>query len=802
MNLDIAMKRAIECWNYGQQQEAQLVFDALYKRRDELDYEAKKQMGHYYASVNDYKRAYELLKRTLETQSDSATVALFLKCIKGGPLEAQDLLWLVAREDVRGDVQTQLSAAERLLVLGHLEDSYFIALETLTLAESRVSKGLHDLPDYMASVLLLVQLEYQQLQYNQARFHLRKLLYLAYDIARYAEKIGYWAICLDEIQTLLKREDSAQLIASMPIEYTDFFEFSKLLNHRKIAQPIAQRLRQLNTSDAYLRAKGQAVFYFAQLLLKQPVEQAAVNVLYEQYPQDFFIARLYAMVTKDAQLDAAFWPTFLQQHTDHREAITYYRKRHMHKKPKKDLSSCHITFLGGGEKIGGTSILVEVAGHRVLLDAGMHLHEDSILPDYTPLTAQGLTLNDLDAILITHAHIDHTGSLPYVHKMAPHVPIYMTADTASLMDILLKDSVRFNEQKVYDQTDVSNVFVYTQRMPFKQKFNIPAGQKMWTATFYEAGHILGAASIHLEIEGVSILFTGDFSTDTQRSCTHFQVPRHLAVDVLITESTYGYVPTNANVSRKQQERALLRSLQQTTARGGTFLIPAFAVGRAQEILCLLQDAFRDQPYFPFNVIVDGRVIDVCHVYEQARGGRQQLLNNVLVGRDVYGKNGDMSFDEFFTQYIEERGTCIIASSGMLNDGSASSNYAKRLVENARNTFAFTGYLDHASPGHQMLAQRHSYEPTVLLDGQRKRVVAGVEAYRLSAHVSREHLFEMLVDFQPQQVFLMHGEHRNRYAPIHTTTTTGETIYPSIKELLDWVEIDVICALNGEHYNLS
>lgn len=305
----------------------------------------------------------------------------------------------------------------------------------------------------------------------------------------------------------------------------------------------------------------------------------------------------------------------------------------------------------------------------------------------------------------------------------------------------------------------------------------------------------------MQLGDISILFTGDFSVDAQRSCGKFTLPVNLYADIVITESTYGYTPVNARVNRLAQEKQLLSHLQQVTEQNGCFIIPVFAVGRAQEVLFLLKEAYKDEAFYPFNVIVDGKVIDVCHVYEQYAEEPMHLLDDVLIGKEMHGFKGEMSFDEFMSFYVHNRPSCIIASSGMLNEGSASARYAERLIEGPQNTIAFTGYVGSESPGYQLLQKRHETGQVITLNNQQKQINAAITSYRLSAHVSREDLFDVLLQLQPQQIFLMHGEHEKRYRPLHTTAS-GRTIYPSVVELLQWTDLQVICAKNGTHYELK
>ena len=643
---------------------------------------------------------------------------------------------------------------------------------------------------------MLIEHEVVKKNLNQARFHLRKLLYAKSSLIAFSQLLVRWAILLDVIDPLMERYDYDEICSLMPVDYLPYLEFFELCKKKYMSLEIKQKIDEQVSDDAHMRAKGAAIGEMVMRLVGKTMDDKKIEDLYKQYPHDFFIAKMYSLT--QPILPPAFWHDFLHNHTDLEEAVRWYWRHNKEQKPCISLENCRVTFLGGGEKIGGTSILISVDNQHVLLDAGMFLNDDQPLTNFSVLKEHGLTLDDLDAVIVSHAHIDHTGSLPYIYKEAPEVPIYMTNETAKLMHILLSDSVSFSDNLGYEKRHVDGLFAMAKRQTFNQKFSIPAGGKEWNVTFYEAGHILGAASIHLEMDGVSILFTGDFSVDAQRSCSSFQVPTNLNVDILITESTYGYTPSNSWISRHSQECALLHSLNKVIEDDGVFIIPAFAVGRAQEVLFLLKDAYKDEPFYPFNVIIDGRVIDVCEVYEHHAKEPLNLLANVLIGNEMYGRNGELSFEQFLVEYVENGPSVIIASSGMLNDGSSSARYAERLIESSKNTIAFTGYLSGDSPGFQLLNSRQEPDQRSMINSVQKDVQASIESYRLSAHVSREHLFEVILKMQPQKTFLMHGEHERRYKSIHASET-GEKIYPSIVEMLEWTGLDVTCAVNGTHY---
>lgn len=786
--------KAMILWHRGTEESKKKIFDLLY-REPKLDFQMYKFMGKYFEESSEFEKSFKCFWKALSLQLDDDCLRGCLNTIDAQKNKKELLLELTNNLVELPSLELQLEIVYKLSAYELHMECYLYALKVYEIIEQQFKEKKRYFKQYVELTLILIDYELKKKNPTQARFQLRKLLYLKETIVLYSKPISYYAIILDLVPLILKREDYKEIYEKASQNYRLFFEFFNLFYKGKYSKKQLQLLTSLNESDPRLKGKSEAMVEMIQLFKRQAISSEKLDDLYRQFPHDFFIAKLYSIVCKPTE---SFWDTFLKNHADHEEAIRWYWK--FHRKERRKSSSnenVRVVFLGGGEKIGGTSILISIANRHLLLDAGMFLHEENFLTKFNKLEQLGIQLTDLDGVVVSHAHLDHTGSLPYIFKHAPNVPIYMTDATSKLMKVLLTDVVRRNPKGPYQQVDVEGVFVYANRESFNKTFPIAAGDDMWNVTFYEAGHILGAASMYIEFQGISILFTGDFSVENQLTCSNFSVPDHLDVDILITESTYGYLPSNTNISRQIQEKALEKTLIQTMERNGTMIIPAFAVGRSQEIISSLKNSYRDREFLPFNIVIDGKVGEICQIYEHEMGNLG-IMDDVMVASDLYGREGNLSFREFLDYYVTQKGTCIIASSGMLHNESASAKYAEYFVEDPLSTIAFTGYLDSKSTGYKLLEQRHHPTRYIEINGYIKEVKASIESYRLSAHVSREDLLTMILKFQPKHVLLMHGEHEKRYQPIHSTAS-GQELYPSIVELLNWTDLNVICAKNGEKY---
>ncbi|MCL4256716.1 MAG: MBL fold metallo-hydrolase, partial [Anaerolineae bacterium] len=275
----------------------------------------------------------------------------------------------------------------------------------------------------------------------------------------------------------------------------------------------------------------------------------------------------------------------------------------------------NITFLGGADEVGASSTLIEIAGKRILVDVGIRISpktnrgiQNDQLPDLQPISAMG----GFDYLLVTHAHTDHTGALPLVVEQYPHVPVLATRPTQVLTRILQADAQRIMKSKheeegelpIFDEIASQRLMDAFQTVEFNQPIHLGEGLQV---TYHVAGHIAGAAMLVFESEEGTLVMSGDLSLNQQRAVVPAKVPR-IKADALVLESTYG---GKLHANRDAEEKRIIASLKAVTDGGGKALIPAFALGRAQEVLQIIL-AYRDQLDVP--VYVDGMVRSVCNGY--------------------------------------------------------------------------------------------------------------------------------------------------------------------------------------------
>ena len=406
--------------------------------------------------------------------------------------------------------------------------------------------------------------------------------------------------------------------------------------------------------------------------------------------------------------------------------------------------------IGGGNEIGASCYFIQLNGTKFLLDSGIRLHTDSIYPSFHSLYGNLLDgLWELDGILLSHGHIDHVGSLPFVAEEAQDVPIYATLPTREIVDLQLNESLTsatFSHGELIDFPRVKEFTALRIQRAIENitpiEWGCPITCETCQITFYPAGHILGASMVYIKSDAGNILFTGDFTPFDQLTVPKYQLPDNLEVDLLITESTYGYQESLYVGDVDEEQEHFAQKIEQHLDSGGTVLIPAFAIGRSQELALILQAMIRNGRLKPFTIYMGGLAQIACNIYEE---------NGVQIFGHEIGK-----MPQGFIETIDDFNGVIIASSGMLLDNSVSAQYAEKLLPDQRNAIFFSGYLDEESPGRRLERLYKHRGQRFQINEREVPVQAKVDTYRLSAHTDSEGILSLIEWVVPKKVIFVHG----------------------------------------------
>ena len=385
-----------------------------------------------------------------------------------------------------------------------------------------------------------------------------------------------------------------------------------------------------------------------------------------------------------------------------------------------------IHVLGSGREVGKSAILVQDNKTKIMLDYGAKLQPEP--PKYPPR-------QKVDGVVLTHAHLDHSGALPILYKKW-NQPCFMTDVTMDLTNLLLTDSIKVGKRQgfgtPFGKKDVSSLIRHTKIVQYNQDFRIGS----FSCSLFDSGHIPGSAGVFLE-NGKRIFYTGDIQTEQSNLLYGCYLPDK--VDVLVTESTYSY-KEHAN-KLKEQER-FLKAVEETIAKEEDALIPVFAVGRAQEILLMLEQ-------YGNKIALDGMAKAASEIisYYGYYLRNAKKLKNVL--KRVHWIRTREDRAKAMKHY-----PIIVTSAGMLGGGPAV-HYLNEMRKKPESRVLFTGFLVEDSPGWKLIK-------TSVFDNAEEKfdVHCELNRFELSAHAGKSGLFSIIKKLRPKQVICVHGEDKN------------------------------------------
>jgi KH/beta-lactamase-domain protein len=422
-----------------------------------------------------------------------------------------------------------------------------------------------------------------------------------------------------------------------------------------------------------------------------------------------------------------------------------------------------ISYLGGGRQVGRSCLYLQTPESRVLLDCGVDVASDQ--EAYPLLEAPEFNIQELDAIIVSHSHLDHGGFVPYLFKYGFRGPVYCTEPTRDVMALLTLDYVKImrseGKEPVYSTDDIKEMVKHTICLEYDEVTDITPDIRI---TLYNAGHILGSAMVHLHVgNGLhNLLYSADMKYGRTRLLEPavVQFPR---LETLMIESTYGG-KDNILAPRPEQEEQIRHIIDVTIKRGGKVLIPVLGSGRAQEVMVLIENLIRTGKLPEIPVFVDGMVWDITAIHT----AYPEFLNNA-VRKLIFHKDQNPFLSKIFKevgsqkermQVIEEMGPCIVlATSGMLVGG-PSVEYLRHLADNPKNSMMFVCYQGEGSLGRRL--QRGERE--IMFGNASKPEICPVrmEIHTIegfTGHSGRRELMNFLLKCEPRpkKVIVNHGE---------------------------------------------
>ena len=409
-----------------------------------------------------------------------------------------------------------------------------------------------------------------------------------------------------------------------------------------------------------------------------------------------------------------------------------------------------LTPLGAGNEVGRSCILLEYKGKTILLDCGLH-------PAYSGLSAlpffDDIDPATVDLVLITHFHVDHAAGLPYfMERTAFKGRVFMTHPTRAIYKWLLSDYIKISslspDDQLYDEGDLARSFERIEVVDYHQEVDI-GGIRF---TPYYAGHVLGAAMFLVEIAGVRLLYTGDYSREEDRHLMAAErPPANIVPEVLICESTYG---VQSHEPRPDRELRFTRMVHSIVKRGGRCLLPVFALGRAQELLLILDEYWQMHPELHsvpiyYASALAKKCMTVYQTYTNMMNSRirqQAKTQNPFQFKHISNLKSIAHFDDI--------GPCVMmASPGMLQSG-----LSRELLElwcvDRRNGVIIPGYVVEGTLGKQILSQP-SEIPSMA--GGSLPLKMTVEYISFSAHVDYKENADFIELVGSQHLVLVHGE---------------------------------------------
>ncbi len=432
-----------------------------------------------------------------------------------------------------------------------------------------------------------------------------------------------------------------------------------------------------------------------------------------------------------------------------------------------------ISFFGGAREVGRSFILLEIKDKKIALDAGVKLGEHEELP-----LIEKDELQDIDFFIISHAHLDHSGFLPHIIDYGLEKKIYLTKPTGELTMVLLSDYLNLSHPDINKKSLITTQKMFSFLDYFKE-YNING----ISIKLYPAGHILGSSMIETSNGNEKILYTGDF-TIKNTALLDGAYSKDLRASTLITESTYGG-KEDVFEQYKSIVNKFVNSIKDTILSGGKVLIPSFAVGRAQEVLFILENHMRSGILPKANIYIDGMIRKAMRIYRH-----EVIYCNDAIQKRILISDDDPFKSKYF-HFIKGKGerlrvakskepAIIVTTSGMLTGGPAF-KYLEHIANNSNDKIILVGYQAEGTNGRKL----KDGERKIVIDEKEIEIKNKVEYFHLSAHADRMQLLNFINSINGlKNIFVVHGEERKSIELADHFKNKFNVYVPKIKDNIE------------------
>jgi cleavage and polyadenylation specificity factor subunit 3 len=423
-----------------------------------------------------------------------------------------------------------------------------------------------------------------------------------------------------------------------------------------------------------------------------------------------------------------------------------------------------IKFLpvGGADDIGASCFYLYLSGSGILLDCGIHPQKEGT--DALPKFDELLNL-PLDYVFISHAHQDHIGSLPFLVQKYSHVIIYTTPQTKDIANITLHNAANIlsinqaadSNLKIYNHEEIDLLVRSIRTIEYENTIELTGmrhnSQCAIKITFYDAGHILGSASVLIEHEGHKILYTGDINIGNQSIMEGADLKKIASVDTLILESTYAGTDSKKIGTWESESKKLAKSANQILHKGGSILIPVFALGKAQEVLAMLIQLMEKGLLTQSNIFTGGISREISKLYDQNRYIVNRQKKNLEL--NTYPQLNHLDINDY--NFFQKNPGIVLASSGMMLPSTTSYKLLDYWFRQDNFAIFCVGYMDPETPGFKVVSSHRGDAIQLTNLSPVYKIGCGIEKFYFPSHSRREDLLSIVKRTSPKEVILVHGD---------------------------------------------